>query len=140
MPSGYRKFKGVKSAHIFLILIIFFVIFFQFIPALANTFTNGLENTAGTDGAGYPVAAEKANPGSFLAQMLGGVLAPAMTGVIGMLLIIYGGYTWMMARGEEQKVEKAKAIITNTIIALIVIFSAYTIVKVIIPLWTFVTR
>ena len=105
---------------------------------MASSFINGLKNT-GEVGAHYP-SAEAANPESFLLKMLGGTLAPIMIGVIAMIILIYGGYTWMTARGDEQKVEKAKTMITNTIIAIIVVFSAYAIVKLILPLWGFVTQ
>lgn len=48
-------------------------------------------------------------------------------GVIAVFLLIYGGFVWMTASGETAKVEKAKQIIYNTIIGLIVIFSAFAI-------------
>ncbi|OGF26198.1 hypothetical protein A2331_01990 [Candidatus Falkowbacteria bacterium RIFOXYB2_FULL_34_18] len=46
-------------------------------------------------------------------------------GVIFLLLIMYGGYTWMMARGNEQEVEKAKNTIKTATIGLVVIVGAY---------------
>jgi len=48
-------------------------------------------------------------------------------GVAFLLLMIYSGYIWMMARGNEQEVEKAKSIIKNALIGLIVVLAAYTI-------------
>lgn len=48
-------------------------------------------------------------------------------GVIFLILTIYGGFNWMLARGNEQKVDKAKNIITNSVIGLIVILAAYMI-------------
>jgi predicted permease len=132
----------MKKFYIFFV-IIFFLFFINIcLPAEAadSKFNQGLTNT-GT-AAGYPVTAEQANPGNFLAKMVGGAgaMALALTGVIGMLFISYGGYIWMMSRGEEAKVEKAKAIIVNTIIALIIIYSVFAIVQLIVPLWQFVTK
>ncbi len=129
----------MKKVSEFFVLIVLLVFAFQVLPVAAagSSFSDGLKNTSLE--AGYPVAKAESNPGAFFVQMLGGVLAPVFIGVIAMVILIYGGYTWMTARGEEQKVEKAKALITNTIIAIIVIFSAYAIVKLIIPLWQFVT-
>jgi cbb3-type cytochrome oxidase subunit 3 len=46
-------------------------------------------------------------------------------GVIFLILMIYGGYLWMLARGNEQEVEKAKTIIQNALIGLIIVFMAY---------------
>ena len=48
-------------------------------------------------------------------------------GVIFLILMIYGGYIWMMARGNEQEVEKAKNIIKNALIGLVVVLAAYAI-------------
>lgn len=51
----------------------------------------------------------------------------AFLGVLFLLLMIYGGYIWMMARGNEQEVEKAKNIIIQALIGLIIVLSAYAI-------------
>jgi len=50
-----------------------------------------------------------------------------LLGVIAVALLIYGGFIWMTASGEPDKVAKAKQIIYNTIIGLIIIFSAFAI-------------
>lgn len=47
-------------------------------------------------------------------------------GVIFLALTIYGGFNWMLARGNQQKIDKAKSILTNSIIGLIVILAAYS--------------
>ncbi len=51
----------------------------------------------------------------------------AFLGVAFLILIIYGGYLWMLARGNEQQVEKAKNIIKNALIGLIVVLAAWAI-------------
>jgi len=51
----------------------------------------------------------------------------SFVGVIFLVLLIYGGYTWMIARGNEQQVEKAKSIIINAIIGLVIVMAAYAI-------------
>jgi len=131
----------MKRIYIFFISAALFVFLFSAPPAAAgdSKFIEGLKKTGGPEGAGYQAEAIEKNPGAFMAKMLGGVLAPVFTGVIAMVILSYAGYTWMMARGKEEQVEKAKAIIMNTIIALIVIYSVFVIVKLIMPLWEFVT-
>jgi hypothetical protein len=52
-------------------------------------------------------------------------------GIIFVCLIIYAGFTWMTAQGDESKVEKAKNIIKNCIIGLIVLTSAWAIYNII---------
>ncbi len=53
-------------------------------------------------------------------------------GVIAILIILYGGYTWMTSAGNPEKIEKAKKILTNAVIGLVIIFSAFAIVSFII--------
>lgn len=123
----------------------FFIFIFQAVPTFASSavdtkFIDGLKKTGGAEGAGYPAATIERNPGAFIARIFGSALTPMFMGVIAMLLFFYGGYILMMARGNEEQVEKAKTILVNTAIAMIVAFSAYAIVNLIIPLWAFVTK
>lgn len=130
----------MKKLYIIFLPIIFFLLaaFSLSASGAANSgFVNNLQTTG--EGSGYPVAAA-ANPENFLAKMFGTIFSPLMFGVLATIILIYGGFTLMMARGDEQKVEKAKTIIVNTIFAIIVMFSGYAILKLIIPLWKIVTR
>lgn len=94
-----------------------------------NTNTNnsgfGFDKVAGVAGqAGYNSQTEQT-----LEQRISSVISVALSllGVIFMILMIYGGYTWMTAQGDEQKVDKAKDIIRAAIIGLIVVVAAYAI-------------
>lgn len=46
-------------------------------------------------------------------------------GVIAILIMLYGGFTWMTAAGNEEKVGTAKKIISAGIIGLVIIFISY---------------
>lgn len=48
-------------------------------------------------------------------------------GVIAVLIILWGGFIWMTAAGDEDKVSKAKQMIYSGIIGLVIIFAAYAI-------------
>jgi len=48
-------------------------------------------------------------------------------GIIAIVIILWGGFRWMTAGGNEEKVGEAKKIITAGIIGLIIIFTAYAI-------------
>ncbi len=48
-------------------------------------------------------------------------------GVIFLILMIYGGYLWMAARGNDEQVAKAKKLITAAVIGLVIVISAYAI-------------
>ncbi|MFA5135146.1 MAG: hypothetical protein WC505_05195 [Patescibacteria group bacterium] len=49
-------------------------------------------------------------------------------GLIAVIFILYGGFTWMTAGGNEDKISTAKKIITAAVIGLIVILLAWAIV------------
>jgi hypothetical protein len=55
----------------------------------------------------------------------------SLLGAVFIILVIVGGYIWMTAEGNEQKIEKAQNYIRRAIIGLIITFSAWAI-------WSFV--
>lgn len=79
-----------------------------------------LNTTVSTAGYGTSATAE---------GIIGLIITTALTfvGVIFLALTLYGGYIWMIARGNEQEVERAKNIIINSIIGLVVVIAAYAI-------------
>jgi cytochrome bd-type quinol oxidase subunit 2 len=108
---------------IFTILLLFFLLTVAQ-ACFAGTVLENLTKIGG--GAGY------ANPGSgttLISQTVGKVVAAFFTllGIIFIILIIYAGYTYMTARGEEQKVERALATIRRAIIGLIITAGSYAI-------------
>ena len=52
-----------------------------------------------------------------------------LSGVIALVMFIYGGLSWMLAQGNQEKITKAKNTVVWAIIGLILIFSSYTIAK-----------
>ncbi len=50
-----------------------------------------------------------------------------ITGIAFLVLMVYGGFTWMTARGNETEIEKAKETIIAAIIGLIVVVGSYAI-------------
>jgi len=48
-------------------------------------------------------------------------------GIVFLVLMLYAGFLWMTAGGEDEKVKKAKNIIFQAIIGLIVVVAAYAI-------------
>jgi len=48
-------------------------------------------------------------------------------GIVFLVLMLYAGFTWMTAQGDEGKVKKAREVITQAIIGLIVVVAAYAI-------------
>lgn len=57
--------------------------------------------------------------------------ALSFVGIIFLVLMVYAGYLWMTARGDQGVVEKAQGIIRAAIIGLVVVMSAYAITAVV---------
>ena len=53
--------------------------------------------------------------------------ALSLVGLIFLVLMVYAGFTWMLAQGDEGKIDKSKEIIKACIIGLIITASAYAI-------------
>ena len=97
------------------------------LPVFAQTTKDLLNKNlqqAGETGAGYS-AAGKANPLSLVTNVITVVLS--LLGIIFLVITIYGGYRWMLARGNEQEVEKAKGTLTTGIIGMGIVLGAYII-------------
>jgi len=54
-------------------------------------------------------------------------LALSILGVLCVVFMIYAGFLWLTAAGNEQRVDKAKKVIFESIIGLIIILAAYAI-------------
>jgi len=87
----------------------------------------GLNTTAGSIPAfGDQVSQQEDN---FLqtrtGQIIGFVLS--FVGVLFLILMIYAGLTWMTAGGNLEQVKKARSLMINAILGLIVVMGAYAI-------------
>jgi len=81
-------------------------------------------------GAGYA----KTTDTSF-AETIGVVIKTALSfvGVIFLVLTVYAGFLWMLARGDEGQIEKAQKIIQSAIIGMIITVGAYSITAFVVP-------
>lgn len=97
----------------------FISIFFLALAAHAQLGQRALEETGvGPSGAGDQ-----------LPVIVGNIVRALITtlGLVFLVLLIYGGFLWMTARGDSDKAGKAKDALTRAIIGLIIIVSAYAI-------------
>jgi hypothetical protein len=100
------------------------VAMFIFLPltAFAQDLGRGmLDTAAGSKGAGYRETEIESIIGTVISAVL------ALLGVIFLALIVYGGYMWLIARGDEGKVETAKDTISRAVIGLVIVLGAYAI-------------
>jgi len=48
--------------------------------------------------------------------------------LVAVVMIIFGGFTWLTAAGSEEKIEKAKKVIGSAVVGLIIVLLAWAIV------------
>ena len=73
--------------------------------------------------AGFP---EEARPPEIvIGEIIQGAIV--VVGVVFGILIVYGGYLWMVARGNEEIVKKSIGILKTAIIGFIIVVAAYAI-------------
>ena len=88
-------------------------------------FFGGAQKTA--EGMGY-TANTTSGTGLLLSKIATMInLVLSLVGVVFLILMIYGGITWMTASGNDKQVEKAKGIISRAAIGLAVVILAYAI-------------
>lgn len=110
------------------IFIIFFILFSVFFINISNIWASSLWDqqegikTIGTDAYGKQVPDDIRVTVVKIIKVFLGFLA-----VIFLVLIIWAGYLYMTAAGNEEGVTKAKKLIAEAIIGLIIIFMSYSI-------------
>lgn len=112
-----------------LFILSFFIITFFASPALAQS-----SNNFGLDDSAQKIDAFKGQVNnnydqSFITRTTGDIIGIVLSfiGVFFFILVIIGGIQWMTAGGSEEKVGKAKTLITNALIGLVIVLSAYAI-------------
>jgi amino acid transporter len=67
--------------------------------------------------------------GPKLPELIGGLINVFLSvlGIIFIVLVVYSGYLWMTAGGEAMKVDKAKKLLGQAVIGLIIVVAAYAI-------------
>ena len=113
--------KIIKHISILVLLVLILIIpYFVF----GQTMKGGLEQLGGASG--YRTDAI----GPTTVSAIAGTVVNAFLSVLGIIfiaLMLYGGYLWMMARGQEEMVTKAKELIQAAVIGLIIIVAAYAV-------------
>lgn len=89
---------------------------------------NGLNNTAGKVPAFQGQTSATYDSGYF-ATRAGSIIGVILSfvGVLFLGLMIYAGIMWMTASGNEQQVTKAKNLLINATIGIVIVFAAYAI-------------
>lgn len=112
--------KNIWNKFAYLVSLLAWLTYYKITSAanLKDAFTvakNTAGNTYKTDRDLYPVL------GDIIAVIL------SVIGVIFIIFIIYAGYLWLTASGNEQKVDKAKDILKQSLIGVAIVIGAYAI-------------
>ena len=121
MKKYFKKFVILFSL---IALLILPILSFAASPAYDNLQKVGEGKGMSTANAPY-VGADQYK----LSQIIGLVIQAFLSilGVLFLIYILYAGYNWMTAQGDEEKVTKAKDTIQRAVIGLIVTIAAYAI-------------
>ncbi len=92
-------------------------------PVYAAVNFPGLETTAKTAGINRGVT----DPTTATANLISQVLS--YVGILFLILMIYGGFMWMTAAGNEERVKTALKVVASAVIGLIIVLSAYAITR-----------
>lgn len=127
MPIICRVVTSIfSSARKNALLVLLFVFSFSFIGLPAHA-----QLTGAVQNAQLTAQAAGVTSGGDLVTIIGRLINILLgfLGVVFLVLMLYAGFIWMTAGGDEKKVEKARAYIRNSIIGLVIIASSWAIVS-----------
>lgn len=124
------QIKNMFKKYLLSILILPTILFFSPITLRAESAaTNGvdeLKTNLGNFGEGTGLGTkEDTDLKGKVANIINVILG--FLGIIAVIMIIIGGYTWLMAGGNDQEVTDAKSRIKNAVIGLAIVLAAYII-------------
>lgn len=104
-----------KKIKLSLLFLSFFILFVGVSSVFAQDFgTNEINNT---------VSLAQNDPRFIIGRII--QIALSFLGVIALILVMYAGFLWATSNGEEDKVNQAKKILSNAIVGLVIILSAW---------------
>ena len=122
----------LKSLILFGLLNLSLLLLPIFSPVQATTTTENIESgledvldAANKKGNAGTVLRNFSNPEDKITSIIGTVLS--FVGVAFLILMIYGGILWMTSQGNDTQIKKAKGILINGIIGLVIVIFAYAI-------------
>jgi cytochrome bd-type quinol oxidase subunit 2 len=119
------KFVQNKNKKYIVILIVIIIFLGSSIGIYAADNLQSFGTNLGKVGkiAGFNI--EQTSPDSLIVTIIN--IALSFLGVIFLVLMIYGGYLWMTARGNEQQAQKARDLIIAAVIGVVIVVAAYAI-------------
>ena len=117
--------KITRNILIFSTILLGIFLFNSFSVSAQTQGSYNFVNNSGLSTTGNNAGFNLATPGPevIISQVIQIILS--LLGVIFLALMIYAGIVWMTAQGDEKKVQKAKDMISESIIGLIIVAAAY---------------
>src|SRR3989339_1663316 len=124
MHRGSIKIKSKKVITFGLMVIAFFCLVFAGQGVLAQSAAPEIQQ--GVDIIEKPLGLPSTDIRIIVTRIIRYALG--LLGIIMVILVMYGGFLWMTAGGNDEQIGTAKKVLRNAIIVLILILSAYSIV------------
>lgn len=127
----FIMFFSLKAKNKIITLLSITIFLFSFFVSWAVKADNfGISDTLNVKTADDKPLSDTLKPTDLSAQA-GTLIGAALSfiGIIFLILIIYGGFQWMTAGGNEEQVTKAKVLIISAVVGLMIIASAYLATK-----------
>jgi len=114
------------------VLIIVLVLALPPLVALAQTGTTtpAKPTLSGSAAVGMPMPLAGISVQQLIGRIIKYILG--LTGVIALVMFVYGGFVWMTAAGNQERVAEAKKTVVWATIGLLMIFLSYTLANAII--------
>jgi len=93
----------------------------------ASAIIGGAQQTSAAAGMASLTGTVYTDPRVIAAQIIKNAMV--VLGFLVVVLIMYAGFLWMTAQGNEEQISKAKKMMTNAVIGLVIIMSAYGVAK-----------
>lgn len=105
------------------IALIFVMAFMLVVPAFSAVATSDIDDITGIDAISDSMVLGDEDPRTIAAGVINVILG--FLGIIAVVIILLGGFKWMTAAGNEEKVEEAQKLIKAGIIGLVIILAAW---------------
>lgn len=90
-----------------------------------------LKNTDSFSGSGgnatLPDPLNHITPEELIGKIINAILG--IVGSLALVMFVYGGFMWMLSAGNKERVQRGKDILIWATVGLVVIFSAYALVR-----------
>lgn len=119
--------KFIKNLinHFIIVVCLIIILILPYFVFAGNPALDKLQEVGSGDSGPY----QTVDTGIEISEFIGTVVSAflSLLGVIFIVLILYAGYNWMTAQGDDEKVVKAKDTITRAITGLIIVIGSYAI-------------